>query len=415
MTWVRKGWGVAALLALVAGCGGAAGPTTAPTRLASASGTAAGTAPTTAPAASSGASAVATAPAVSPGSSGGSIATPNVASAPFLQRVDKNTKTDVDTSKWKKSGPYTIVALTQGPINGWGTIADETFKWAAAQTSDVKSIQVFPSNGNPDQETQDMESAITQKPDLIILNPMSKAALSAPTERAMAANIPVVLCASGVETDDYVTEVGRNLYLTAFESAAHLAQLLDGKGNVVLFHGIAGVDTAETWKQAAHDAFAQYRGIKVVAEAFANWSPADSKKAMEGFIASNPQIDGVWTGGSEMAIGAINALKDAGRPMPKFGVTNPQNGFLRLAKENGVSFWGAPYPPSQAKVCLDVALKVLKGEPVKKYIDVVESWQGVGSIDNGSIDTLYRENCTDEYIGPVFLPDAELKKLNFCK
>jgi ABC-type sugar transport system substrate-binding protein len=260
-----------------------------------------------------------------------------------------------------------------------------------------------------------MENAVTSGPDAIVLTPMSKAALSAPTERAMAAGIPVVLCNSGLDTDQYATEVGRNLYLTGFESAAHLGQMLGGSGNVVLFHGIAGVDTAETWKQAALDAFSQYPAITVVSEAFANWSPADSKTAMEGILASSGQIDGVWTGGSEMAIGAINALIEAGRPMPRFGVTNPQNGFLRLVKEQGIEFWGAPYPPSVAKLCLDYALKVLHGESVPKYNDVIDLWQGVGSIDNSTIDTLHRPECTDEYIGPVFLPDDQLQALGFCQ
>ena len=343
------------------------------------------------------------------------LASPDPANSPFLQRLQANSALTVDTTAFKKDGPYNIAALTQGPINGWGTIFDETIKWAAAQVPDqVASIQVFPANGDPNQQTSDMENAITQKPDAIILTPMSKAALSAPTERAMAAGIPVILCNSGLDTDKYVTEVGRNLYLTGFESAAHLAQMLGGTGNVVLFHGIAGVDTAETWKQGATDAFAQYPGIKIVAEANANWSPADSKTAMEGILAANPQIDGVWTGGSEMAIGAINALKDASRPMPKFGVTNPQNGFLRLVKENDIQFWGAPYPPSVAKLCLDYALKVLAGESVQKYNDVIDIWDGVGSIDNSTIDTLYRAECTDEYIGPVFLPDDQLKTLGFC-
>lgn len=352
----------------------------------------------------------------SPGASGDAtaLASPDVANAPFLQRLQANAETMVDTSAWKKDGPYTIAALTQGPFNGWGSIFDETISWAAGENPDVASIQVFPSNGDPNQQTADMENAITQAPSAIILTPMSKAALSAPTERAMAAGIPVILCNSGLDTDQYVTEVGRNLYLTGFESAAHLAQMLGGTGNVVLFHGIAGVDTAETWKQAALDAFAQYPGITVVGEANANWSPADSKTAMEGFLAANPQIDGVWTGGSEMAIGAINALKDAGRTMPVFGVTNPQNGFLRLVNENDIQFWGAPYPPSVAKLCLDYAVKVLKGESVPKYNDVIDLWEGVGSIDNATIDTLYRPECTDEYIGPVFLPQEQLVSLGFC-
>src|SRR5690348_9648430 len=127
--------------------------------------------------------------------------------------------------------------------------------------------------------------------------------------------------------------------------------MLDGKGNVMMLNGISGSGTATTWHDAATAAFSQYPGIKIIADQYANWSISLAKTRAAAIIAANPKIDGVWTGGSENAIGAIQAFADAGRPMPLFGTTNPLNGFLRLAKQYNLKFVAAPYPPEVSKLC----------------------------------------------------------------
>jgi ribose transport system substrate-binding protein len=317
----------------------------------------------------------------------------------------------VDTTQWKKSGPYKIAALTQGPFNGWGLTWDVTTKYEAKNNPDVKELALSPSMGDPNKQISSMENLIAQKPDAILLDPMGRAALSASVSRAMAAGIPVIVCGNGVEGGKYVTYVDIDLYAVAFAAADALAKRLGGKGNVVLFHGIAGVDAAETWKKAAEDAFKQYPNIKIVASEYANWSVATGKEKAAAMIAANPQIDGVWSGGSEMATGAILAFKDAGRPQPIYGVDNPTNGFLRLAKDNGIKFNAFPDPPATiAKACLETAIKVLKGQSVKKF----EAISAIG-YDETQADQHYVADLNDDFVPPLASPmqayvDAGMKR-----
>lgn len=254
-----------------------------------------------------------------------------------------------------------------------------------------------------------MENMIVQRPDLIILTPLSKAGLSAPVERAMNAGIPVVMCGSGVTTDNYVSEGGRNLYEIAYSAADKLAQRMGGQGNVMMFNGIAGTDTAITWHDAAVQAFQKYPGIKLVADQYANWSIADSKNKASAILAANPKIDGVFTGGSEMAVGSIQAFADAGRPMPIFGTTNPLNGFLRLAKQYNLKFVADPYPPELSQVCANIALDVLAGKPVKKYVDMASTGiSGVSEYTETDIDKYYQSQYNDDFIAPAVIPGSEL-------
>ena len=306
----------------------------------------------------------------------------------------------VDTSTYKKEGPYTFAAVTQGPINGWGLTWDVTTEYEGKNNPDVKEMILLPANGDPNKQISSMQNLITQKPDAILLDPLGRAALAASVSRAMAADIPVIVCGNGVEGKKYVTYVDVDLYAVGYAAAKDLAERLDGKGNVVLFHGIPGVDAAETWKKAAEDALKEYPDIKIVGSEYANWSVATGKEKAAALLAANPQIDGVWSGGSEMATGAMLAFADAKRPQPVYGVDNPTNGFLRLTKQYNVKFNAYPDPPATiAKACLEAGVQVLKGEPVKKF----EQLPAEG-YDETQVDDHYVPEMSDDFVPPAASP-----------
>jgi ABC-type sugar transport system substrate-binding protein len=365
-------------------------------------------APTTAPAPTASKPAVTTAPAAAqpaaPTAPAAAQPTTAAAVSQYSEDLKRDAGTTVDTTKYKKDGPYTIAALTQGPGNGWGLTYDVSIRAAAEGNPNIKKLIFTPNDGDANKEISAMEDAISQKPDAIVLDPLGSAALVAPTTRAMAAGIPVILCANGIQSDNFVTRVDIDLYQAGYQAADGLAKSLNGKGNVVLFSGIAGVDAAETWKKAAEDALKQYPDMKIVGSEYAQWSVATSKEKMAALMAANPQIDGVWAGGGEMALGAALAFDDAGKTQPKYGFANVLNGFLRLAKEKSLVFTGVPDPPSMSKLCLDTALDVLQGKPVKKFINVAESMAGSAAYDQTQIDQYYVPDLNDDFVPPAAVP-----------
>src|SRR6266851_4508923 len=384
----------------------AAKPTTAP---AAAPTTAPAAAPTAAPAAAKPTTAPAAAPTAAPAAKPTTAAaaaapTTAAASSQYSQNLTRDAAITVDTTKYKKDGPYTIAALTQGPGNGWGLTYDVSIRAAADGNTNIKKLIFTPNDGDANKEISAMEDAISQKPDAIVLDPLGSAALVAPTTRAMAAGIPVILCANGIESDNFVTRVDIDLYQAGYQAADGLAKSLGGKGNVVLFSGIAGVDAAETWKKAAEDAIKLNPNMKIVASEYAQWSVATSKEKMAAIMSANPQIDGVWAGGGEMALGAALAFQDAGKPQPKYGFANVLNGFLRLAKENSLVFTGVPDPPSMSKLCLDTAVEVLQGKPVKKFINVAEAMPGSAAYDQTQVDKYYVPDLNDDFVPPASVP-----------
>ncbi len=295
-------------------------------------------------------------------------------------------ETVVDTKDFVKDGPYTIASIMQGPINGWGLTLDTTIEYLASQESDIDELMVVPVNGDVDRQISAMENTIKLKPDLIMLEPLSAAALSASVRRASEAGIPVVVCADGVEGKPYVSYVDVDLYRAGYESAKALAEDLGGKGKIIMISGIPGVDAAEVWKQAAEDVFATYPDIEIVASEYGDWSIPTSKDKAAAMLAAHPEIDGVYAGGSEGAIGALLAFEEAGRTQPSYGTVSPLNGWLRLAIEHDVTFTAWPQPAAlEGKYCLDTALKVLRGDEVTRFVHIPE-------------DVITDENAAEHYI-----------------
>jgi branched-chain amino acid transport system substrate-binding protein len=355
-------------------------------------------APTTAPAAA--------APTAAPASGIVPIPAPAADSPALTSDYSKALITDagtaVDTTKYKKDGPYTIAAANQDASNGWGNTYNVTLK---AYADELKSKGVLKdlltsATNDSNQQISDVENFIVQKPDAIVIEPGSRSASVAVLKEAVTAGIPVVLCANGIESSDFTTRVDVNFYQVAYQSGDGLAQLMGGKGNIVVFNGIAGVDSTETWVKAAMDAWKKYPDIKVISTQFASWDVAKAKQEMTAVMAANPEIDGVWAGGGEMALGAALAYVDANKPAPKFAMVNIPNGFLRLASQYKYQFVGAPDPPSMSKYCLQTAIDILQGKSVNKFIPLDTLMKGADPYNQTDL-SWYVKELSDDFIPPA--------------
>jgi|SaaInl7_200m_RNA_FD_contig_21_1122467_length_1364_multi_12_in_0_out_0_1 ribose transport system substrate-binding protein len=334
----------------------------------------------------------------------------------YLQSHLKRKGEVYDTSEFAKEGPYRIALASQGPTNSWAALFDAHVRWRVEELGpDVVSELLYAdASGSADVQVPQVEDLLAQDPDALILVPMGRAALSAPVERAMAQGVPVVLCASGVDTDNFVTEVGTNLYQSGKGWAEWLVEQLDGEGNIVQMNGIPGVDTAETEIVGAEAVWAANPGITILDAQYGNWSTAEAKQIMEQWIAQyGEDIDGVWSGGAQMSMGIISAFNDAGLPIPPIGGGEYMNGFLRVAAENDVAFYAVQYPPSQSVLCVDTAIQILQGEEVSRYIDFRDHMEETRDFTDEDIEEFYNADWSDDVFGPVYLPDEKMEELGY--
>ncbi len=322
----------------------------------------------------------------------------------YSQAILADAATMVDSAVYQKEGPYVIAVSQQDASNGWGNTYNVTMSAYGEQLL-AEGILAEPLltavTNDANQQISDIENFIEQQPDAIVVEPLGRAASTTVIKRAISAGIPVILCANGIEGEDFTSRVDIDFYEVAYKSGVGLAELMGGEGKVVVFNGIAGVDSTETWQAAALDALSQYPGIEVIATEYAQWNIATAKQKMEAIMAANPEIDGVWAGGGEMALGAGLAFEDAGVEPPKFAMVNVPNGFLRLAQEYGYQFVGSPDPPSMARYCLQTAVDVLQGKDVSKFVSLRTLMDGADPYDNTNFVQWYVPELNDDFIPPA--------------
>lgn len=282
----------------------------------------------------------------------------------------------VDTSAYKKDGPYTIGFSNASQADLWLVTFFHGVEYAAGKHKDeLTKFIVTDANSDPTKQISDIQDLLNQDIDLLIVNPATADALDPILGRAMKQGIPVVTAARRVETDDnFVSFVTASDAALARLSATWLAEKLGGKGKIVLLPGLAGASPAEMRLQAAKEVFDQYPGIEVIDTQYTSWSPANGKQLMAAIIqrVGADKIDGVWADSGLQGSGSVEAFMNAGvkgKDIPPH-TGGDLNRMYKLAMQEGFAFCGIDYTPSIGIAAVDLALKVLKGAAVPKRLDV---------------------------------------------
>ena len=297
--------------------------------------------------------------------------------SPYLKSVVTRENTKANTAKFKKKGPYKIALAAQGPTNSWAALFDQEARYHVEQLGKGKVSELLyaSADGSADKQAPEVEDLLSQNPDALILVPMGRAALKASVDRAAAQGVPVVLCASGVDGDSYVAEVGTNLHGLGVRMANWLSDQLGGSGAILVMDGIPGVDTAEIAKAGAATVWPKKPGIKILDEQYGQWSTSEAKKVAEQWVAKyGKNIQGVWSDGGQMSQGIIEAFQEAHLPVPPIASADYSNGFLRQVKDGNITFFAGQYPNAMVILCIDTALDILNGESVRASSTSAKRW-----------------------------------------
>ena len=233
---------------------------------------------------------------------------------------------------------------------------------------DVELI-VVDAGGDAAKQLQQVETFISQKVDAIIMQPQEQEACSPAVDKAKAANIPIINCNSltVTEPDAYV---GSNDSESAEIAMTYIAEQLGGKGNVLMMHGHPG-QTAEVKRtEGAMDILAQNPDMTLLDEQTADWDRAEAMTLMENWIqAYGDQINAVFCQNDEMALGALNALVQAGKKdnVLVFGVDAIYDA-LKSVKDGKMDATVYQDCKGQAEGSIEAAYKLAKGESVEKEI-----------------------------------------------
>jgi erythritol transport system substrate-binding protein len=128
------------------------------------------------------------------------------------------------------------------------------------------------------------------------------------------AKIPVVLINAEISKTGLAKgQIVSNNAQGATVGAEEWAKAMNFKGTFVELFGNPSDNNAQVRSDGYNQVISQYPGLKKVGKEIANWDRQEGQDKMEALLSKNPNVQGVIAGNDEMALGAINALKEAGK------------------------------------------------------------------------------------------------------
>lgn len=159
-------------------------------------------------------------------------------------------------------------------------------------------------------QTQQIQNLIARGVDAIIVNPGDVTGLRPVIEDALEQGIIVIAVDQQIPVPG-VYNVVIDQKEWAMISAEWLFEKLDGEGNVVTIEGFVGHPANEDRMEGVAEVLENFPGINVVGEDTGMWDPATAQRVAASFIASIPNLDGIWTQDG-MAEGTLLAVQASG-------------------------------------------------------------------------------------------------------
>ena len=168
--------------------------------------------------------------------------------------------------------------------------------------------------GDTNTESNLVDTAITNHSVAIILDPANASGSVGAVKKAIAANIPVFLVNAEINTEGLAkAQLVSNNAQGAALGAQQFVKDIGQKGNYVELLGAPSDNNAATRSNGFNTVLSQYHDLKKVGSQVANWDRTQGHDKMQNLLQANPNIIGVISGNDEMALGAIAALKEAGK------------------------------------------------------------------------------------------------------
>jgi ribose transport system substrate-binding protein len=211
----------------------------------------------------------------------------------------------------------TVVGFSQSESTSNPFRATET-KSIEAEAKKL-GVKLIERNANADVNTQNsqIEDMIAQGAKALVVAPENSDGLGPALAKAKAKKIPVLTIdrsVTGTACTDYIAFIGSNFYGQAQIAADDLADATGSTAHVAILTGSPGNNvTTDRTKGFQDRVKAKYPKMKIVASQTGNFAQTDGQKVMEQLLQAHSDINAVYAENDEMALGAIQAIKSAGK------------------------------------------------------------------------------------------------------
>ncbi len=278
-------------------------------------------APTAAPAAKPAAAASPAAAAAATSPAAAASAAPASGSAQQVQAADTGAKCTFD----KYAGGIPKLDLKTVTI-GFAQSEKEANPFRIAETQSIKDeaaklgYKLITTNAQSDlnKEISDIKGMVDQGAQALIISPLNSEGLDPALDYARGKKVPVMTIDRFLTTktacQDYVGWVGSDFVVQGQRAFDALSTATNDDCNLAVLLGAAGVNATDDREKGFEDQMAAKKSkMKVIAKQAADYERAKGQTVTAQLLQAHPEINCLYAHNDEMALGAVAALKDAGK------------------------------------------------------------------------------------------------------
>jgi galactofuranose transport system substrate-binding protein len=268
----------------------------------------------------------------------------------------------------------------QDLVVGYAQIGAES-EWRAANTASIKEaaaalgVELKFSDAQQKQENQikAIRSFIVQKVDVIGVPPVIETGWLPVFQEAKEAGIPIILVdrRAAVPEDLYVTLLGSDFLEEGRNAARAMVKVTGGKANIVELVGTIGSAPANDRYQGFREVLEDYPDMQIIDYVSGDFMLAKGEEAMVSMLRKHgKEITALYAHNDDMALGAIKAIEAYGlRPGVDIKIVSidaARGAFEAMI--DGKLNATIECNPLLGPEFLEVALKVVNGDPVPKWL-----------------------------------------------
>jgi len=205
-----------------------------------------------------------------------------------------------------------ISIIVNDPANPYWFTEGEVAKAEAERLGYTATVGAH--TGDTNTESNLIDTAITNRSVAIILDPADASGSVGAVQKAVDADIPVILVNAEINQEGLAkAQLVSNNAQGAAMGAQQWVEAVGDTGAYVELFGNPADNNAQTRSNGYETVLSQYPDLEKAGQDVANWDRTEGFNKMQSLLQANPDIIGVISGNDEMALGAIAALKAAGK------------------------------------------------------------------------------------------------------
>lgn len=279
---------------------------------------------------------------------------------------------------------YRLAFLQPYPnLTFWQILQAAVEERAAANGVTVDVIAL--SGGDVSEQVSQMEDAVTQDYDGIVLGTIDAAGIVPGIEAANEAGIPVLAVDTAPAGGELISLVQTDNVAASRLAGEFIAERIGGAGTVLNLQGDLANQTAQARSEGLEEALAAFPEIEVISQT-TNWQQQEAVTVTENALTSDPEIAAIFAASDDPAFGALQVIEEAGRDdIALVGFdANPQA--VEAVASGRFAGEIAQFPAVMGTVAVDLLVRHLNGEEVPARVD-----SGSGLITAENVDQFLTE------------------------